>query len=305
MKMKTSLSTIILVMVLLLLAGCTSQGTESVVTEIAPTPASSSPAPITSTVMGYAERLNAGDLEGTMAYFNDDAIFYTIGLPPTGIEILSGKDQIQTMLAENIASHFKMEIEVLSVVDDIVTTRTTTWHDFIREIGAAPLESTEVYFIKDGKIATEAWHITGDSLAKLKPALAAAMPEEPEPTPLPETPVAELTVTIAGGTCTYNGPLALQAGSISVTTDVQDQDKDKYALVMFNLEPGKDMADLMASTIHEAPPAWSKTLFMREMSPGQKVQYETMIEDGPVYGICFSRPPALAIGAIGPFTVTE
>lgn len=301
MKIRIILLTAISMMALIILAGCTSQEASPVPTDL---PAATS-VPVTAAVMGYAERLNAGDLEGTMAYFNDDAIFYVIGMPPSGAEILAGKDQIQTMLAENIASHFKMEIEVLSAVDDVVTTHTTTWHDFTREIGAAPLEATEVYVIEDGKIATEAWHITGDSLARLKPALADAMPEEPEPTSLPETPVSELTVTIVEGTCTYDGPLALQAGPISITVAALDQNKDKFALALFNLEPEKDMADLMASTIHEAPPPWSKILFIREMSPGETVQYETTIEKGPVYGICFSKPPDLAIGSIGPFIVSE
>ena len=84
------------------------------------------------------------------------------------------------MFEENIASHFKMEVEVLSVVDDVVTARMTTWHDFTREIGVAPVEATGIYVIKDGKIATEAWHVSEGSLAKLKAALAEMMPPEPE-----------------------------------------------------------------------------------------------------------------------------
>ena len=45
--------------------------------------------------MGYAERLNAGDLEGTLAYFDDNAKFYILGLPPEGFEMLQrqGSDQ--------------------------------------------------------------------------------------------------------------------------------------------------------------------------------------------------------------------
>ena len=97
-------------------------------------------------------------------------------LPPGGFEILRDKDQIQPMFEENIASQFKMQVEVLSVVDDVVTARTTTWHDFTREIGAAPVEAPKTCVIKDGKIATEAWHVSEGSLAKLKSALAEMMP---------------------------------------------------------------------------------------------------------------------------------
>jgi len=38
-----------------------------------------------------------------------------------GFEIHRGKDQIQPRFEENIASHFKREVEVLIVVDDVVT----------------------------------------------------------------------------------------------------------------------------------------------------------------------------------------
>jgi hypothetical protein len=111
------------------------------------------------------------DKRRTLAYFHDDANLYLLGLPPGGFEILRGKDQIQPMFEENIACHIKMEVEVLNVVDDVVTARTTTWHDFTREIGAAPVEVPGIYVIRDGKIATEAWHVSEGSLAELKSTL--------------------------------------------------------------------------------------------------------------------------------------
>lgn len=292
---------IAILLVVLIAAGCTAQAAAPTPTEKPPAQPTATSVPISAAVMGYAERLNAGDLEGSLAYFNDDSIFYVLGLPPTGTEIHTGKEQIRTMLEENVASHFKMEIEVLSVVDNVINTRTTTWHDFTREIGAAPLEATEVYVIEDGKIATEAWHISEGSLAKLKAALAEAMPAEPEPVSAVEVPVSEMTVTFAEGTCTYDGPLALEAGEVAVTMDVQDQNKDKYALTFFNLEPGKGFDDLMASTIQAGPPDWANMLSLHEVSPGKNSQFNITIEKGPVYVVCWSKPPDLAIGSIGPF----
>ena len=58
------------------------------------------------------------DKRRPLAYFHDDENLYMLGLPPGGFEILRGKDQIQPMSEENIASHFKMQVEVFSVVDD-------------------------------------------------------------------------------------------------------------------------------------------------------------------------------------------
>jgi hypothetical protein len=292
-------------LVYLVVTSCTSQEVQPTPTQDAPVPSATTSIPISAAVMGYAERLNAGDLEGALAYFDDDAMFYVLGLPPGGFEMLSGKEQISTMLEENITSHFKMEVEVLSVVDDVVTARTTTWHDFTREIGVAPVEATEVYVIEDGKIATEAWHVSEESLAKFKGALAEIVPAEAEPAPSPESPASEMTVTFAGGTCTYDGPLALQAGEIAVTVDVQDRDQDKYGLAFFNLAPDKDFADLMASMIQAEPPGWAKLLSLHALPPGDISQYNLRIETGPVYLVCLSKPPDLAIGSIGPYAVTE
>jgi hypothetical protein len=61
-------------------------------------------------------------------------------------------------------------------------------------------------------------------------------------------PRSELTVTIAGGTCTTDAPLALKAGDVKVSWNVQDQDKSKYALTLFTLDPDKDLLDFMVAT---------------------------------------------------------
>lgn len=292
---------LVVFLVALLVAGCAVQAEEPPAAEVAADP----PEPISAAVVGYAERLSAGDLEGTLAFFEDDAKMYLLGLPPTGTEIYNGKDQIKAMLADNIANHFKMEVEVLSVVDDVVTARTTTWHDFTREIGVAPVEATGIYVIKEGKIATEAWHVSEGSLAKIKAALAEMMPPQPEEPAEPASPVSEMTVTIAGGTCTYEGPSALQAGPVAVTLDIQDLDKEKYALTFFNLDPGKEMADLMASTIGDQP-AWTHLLALpNDKKPGEVTEFKVTMNKGPVYGVCWSSPPDLAIGGIGPFTIVE
>ncbi|MFN2134489.1 MAG: nuclear transport factor 2 family protein [Candidatus Promineifilaceae bacterium] len=261
------------------------------------------PTPISAAVAGYAERLNAGDLEGALAYFDDNAIFYMLGLPPDGFEMLRGKEQIRGMFAENIASHFKMEVEVLSAKDNVVTARVTTWHDFTREIGVAPVEATSIYAIKDGKIASESWHVSEASVGKFKRALAEMMPAETEAEAPVETPASEMQVTIAGGTCLYEGPLALQAGQIAVTLDVQDLDREKYALTFFTLDPGRDMVDLMASTVGD-PPSWAHFLALpNDKKPGEITTFNVTMKQGPVYAVCWSSPPDLAIGRIGPFSV--
>jgi hypothetical protein len=277
----------------------------------APTPPTDAPATqatptaglLSATVMSMTERMNAGDLDGAMAYWADDAVVYFFGLPPTGTEIYTGKEQFRPVFEENVSSHLQWEVDIGSIVGDEVNARAKNWHDFTRQLGVAPLEATEVYVIHDGKIVSYAWTLTEESLARLKPALAEVMPPEPPTAPSSENPVSELTVTISGGTCIYDGPMALQAGEIRVTMDVRDQDKTLYALTFFNLDPDKDFADLMASTVRFDPPPWADMVSIHTLGAGKSATYSFTAEEGPVYLVCWSQPPDLPIGAVGPFTV--
>ncbi len=87
-----------------------------------------------------------------------------------------------------------------------------------------------------------------------------------------------------------------------MNVDVQDQDKSRYALILFTLDPGKDMLDAMVST-YGLPPSWMDIPLYREIMPGKSVTFKATIKEGPVYGACFSKPPDIVIGAMGPFEV--
>jgi hypothetical protein len=81
--------------------------------------------------------------------------------------------------------------------------------------------------------------------------------------------------------------------------------KDLYALTMFNnLDTDKDFLDLMASTAG-APPSWADMLFIKELEPGRSEIFAYAVVEGPVYLICWSKPPDLPIGNAGPITVQE
>ncbi len=108
--------------------------------------------PLSDVVLKMVERLNAGDLEGSLDYFADDFVTYFVGMPPTGMEIYRGKEGIRPIWEECIGSHFKMDVEIVSVVGDVVNARSKTWHDFTRQLGVAPNEFVETYVVKDGKI---------------------------------------------------------------------------------------------------------------------------------------------------------
>lgn len=318
MKIRLINLTIIVLVVIVGISGCAAPATQLPATQAAPTQPPATQAqptkiPVslatpqtklnTEIVLKMIELLNSGDVEGSLAYFADDATAYLVGLPPTGMEVYRGKEQIRSLWEDSVANHFEWQVKVESATGDIVMIRAKTWHDFTRQIGVAPLEYTDIYEVVDNKILTYSSTITEEALARLKPALAEVMPPEPTAEPSNDPPMSAMTVTIAEGTCTADVPLTLQEGEVQVTVDVKDQDQQMYAVTFFTLEPEKDILDLMATTVQPVPPAWSNMFSIEEIEPGKSKSYSITVTDGPVYGICWSQPPDLAIGALGPFSV--
>jgi ketosteroid isomerase-like protein len=256
----------------------------------------------TDVVLNMIAGLNSGDAEGSLAYFADDAMVYMMGFPPAGIEIYKGKAQIRSVWQDSVENHFKWEVKVISAAGDLVKIQAKTWHDFTRQLQVAPLEYTDVYQVVDGKIKTYGSWLTEESLARFKPAFNEVMPPEPTATPFSGSPVSEMTVTTADGTCTTDSPGALKAGDVKVNWNVQDQDKSKYALTLFTLDSDKDILDLMVAT-YGLPPAWGDMVLPAELGPGESDTYTFKLEKGPLYVICWSQPPDLPIGNSGPIPV--
>jgi hypothetical protein len=312
-------STILMIGLLsmILIAGCAASAAQPTATQASPTQPAVTQVPPTQlptsqetpqselnaeVVLNMVERLNAGDVEGSLAYFADDAMVYLMGFPPTGIEIHKGKEQVRSLWQDSVNNHFKWEVKVTSATLTLVNIQAKTWHDFTRQLEIAPLEYMDVYQVIDGKIKTYGSWLTEESLARFKTAFAAAVPPEPTATPFSGTPGSELTVTIAGGTCTIDGPVALKAGDVKVNLNVQDQDKSKYALTLFTLDPDKDLLDLMVATYGQ-PPSWGDMVILVELGPGESETYTVKLEKGPLYLICWSQPPDLPIGNSGPIPV--
>ena len=123
-------------------------------------------------VIAMADALNAGDVEATMALFTDDAstkASYGDALPP---DSTIGKEQVRLSMEYMAANNFKIEIEILLVLEDIVVTRSKTWIDETIQLGIAPLEYIEIYPIQDGKIKGFMSIATDETVAKIKDALA-------------------------------------------------------------------------------------------------------------------------------------
>jgi ketosteroid isomerase-like protein len=310
--MKTLLKDLAVLFLILVLGitGCTAPATQSLPLQSPPTQTpmpeiiqAVAVDPLSEVVLKMAESMNAGDLEGSLGYFADDSVTYFVGMPPTGIEIYRGKEGLRPVWEECIGSHFKMEVEIISVMGDVVNARSKTWHDFTRQLGVAPNEFIETYVVKDGKIAVYSSTLTEAALAKFRPALAEVMPPEPTAAPSTDTPVSEINVTISDDTCSYKGSMVLQAGPVTVNVDATGEDQKAYGLTFFTLDAGKDLVDLMAGTPLPFPPSWSKMLTLWEVGPGTSETNTLTVEEGPLYLVCWSKPPDLAVGNVGPFEV--
>ena len=264
MKPLFSPFTVIIVAFVLGITGCVSQPAQSPPTQT-PMPEVTTES-ASETVQKMIERMNAGDIEGSLAYFADDAMVYIAGLPPTGMEVYNGKEQIRVLWQDSVDNHFQWETENASVEGNIVYIQAKTWHDFTRQLEVAPLEYIDVYDVQGGKITTYGTTITIDALARFKPAFAKVLPPEDLPAPSTEQPVSEMSVTIAGGTCVIDNPAPLQSGEVKVALNIKDQNKVAYALTMFSLSQDKDILDLMATT-SGMPPSWADILFMEELEP--------------------------------------
>lgn len=300
------------------LVGCAAPATQPLPTQAPPTQPPATQVPPTNPpvsrkppqhnlnaeiVQKMVDKLNAGDVEGSLTYFTDDARIYLYGFPPTGFELYKGKDQIRAFWQDMVNNHFQWEVKVTNaLLGDLVHLQAKTWHDFTRQLGVAPLEYNEVYQVIDGKITSYGSWLTMDSLARFRPAFAAAMPPEPTATVVSDPGVSAMTVTIVGGVCTTDNPVALKAGEVTVNVNVEDQDKTGYAVGLFNLDPGKDLLDLTVA-LYGMPPSWSDFLLESYPGPGQSETYTFTLEKGPVYMICLSKPPELIIGNAGPIPV--
>jgi limonene-1,2-epoxide hydrolase len=296
---------IIFVLLLLALTGCAQMAAAPVTSTPAPSP-QSEPSLAAAVVMAAAEALNEGDLARALACWSDQATIYLIGLPPNGVELVRGRQAIAAVLAQNIAGHGRVEFNIETIRDNVVETQSLSWHDFTRQHGIAPLKARGTHLLKDGKIDTYAWILTEKSANKLKDALAVTMPLAAAPDPN-EMPGSDLKLTFAGQTCHSDGPHVLRAGHVRLAIDVRDQERQQYTVTLYTLDPAKDIIDLLAATAQPQPqpPPWAKRIWAEKLQPGTSERFNIRLPEGQVYIICWTEPPPIAIGSIGPLWVRD
>jgi hypothetical protein len=230
--------------------------------------------------------LNAGDVDGAMAFFADDAVVKLVpALPPGSPDTYSGLEEIRGWFEELVAGNFEIDVDVLDVDGDTVATRTSTWMDATRELGVAPLVATEVYTFRQGKIRGFTWSISDESMARVQAAMAPAM-----------------TVIFEGDVCSYEGPTTIPAGRVNVNWAIKGRARDGYALAVVTLDEGKTFEDLNAWPSVGQPP-WAELVALEERFPDSLSPFVADVTEGPVFLVCLTADPEAKVGVLGPVEV--
>jgi len=124
-------------------------------------------------VLAQVEPWNAGDVDAAMALYTDDIVVrFNPALPPGSPEQYNGKEELRAWFESLAAMNFEMQIDIVQVDGNTVTTKTQTWVDPTRELGVAPLFATEIVTVEDGKIKDWTWNLSEESLAAMQAAMA-------------------------------------------------------------------------------------------------------------------------------------
>lgn len=121
------------------------------------------------------DAINAGDAEGAMAYYAQDAVSIALPAPPGTTGVIVGYDDILQVTRDLIAGNMQIEITDFHVFGDSATMTALHTDDAFIELGVAPLEFTGTTTVQDGLIVLETWVIRAESRERFFAAIVAAM----------------------------------------------------------------------------------------------------------------------------------
>lgn len=231
-------------------------------------------------VLSQMEPWNQGDVDAAMELYSEDAsVKIRPALPPGSPDQHTGQAELRAWFSELAAMNFEIDLEIVEVDGNTVTTRTRTWVDPTREMGVAPLVATEVYTVEDGKISGWTWTLSDESLAAIE-AVTAAPQEAP--------PAAK--VTFDGEECFYEGPDTLPA-QVELTFEFEPiVEPDNVALIVGPLTEGYTWEEVLKYSAEN--PAGHVPPFA---APGYEIRYGPgplvlTLDAGTYVAICDTSP---------------
>jgi ketosteroid isomerase-like protein len=142
------------------------------------------------------EALNAGDVETALALYADDAV---LDLGTFGK--FTGKEELRGAFEHEVSLNASWEVSDFQVEGNTVTFKSRYTSDTMNALGVT-LEATEVITIQDGKIKTDTWTATEESVAALQAAMATLPETGGEVLPIHVVSVALGGLAVAGGLAT-------------------------------------------------------------------------------------------------------
>ena len=118
-------------------------------------------------VTAYYEAALANDIDAFMALVAEDAV---VDIP--GFGTYTGHEEIRAWMEGLMALSSHSEYEIVQVEADTVTLKTSYTDDDFRALGIV-LEADEVIVVEDGKVKSDTWLATDESMAELQAAMAA------------------------------------------------------------------------------------------------------------------------------------
>ncbi len=121
-------------------------------------------------------KLEAGDIDGALAYYSEDHVGALIPAPPGGSGIINGNDEERARMEEVYALNPRHEIWDCETSGNTTTCAASYEGDDTRSMGIGPIEFVIEFVVEDGLITSDTWTMTDESLAALT-AVMAALPE--------------------------------------------------------------------------------------------------------------------------------
>jgi ketosteroid isomerase-like protein len=112
------------------------------------------------------EAMSAGDLEAVLALYADDAV-----LDLGALGRISAKEELRGFFQHSFSQNATWETSDYQVEGNAVTFKSRYSSDMMSSLGVT-MEATEVIAIENGKIATDTWTATDESMAAYRVARA-------------------------------------------------------------------------------------------------------------------------------------
>ena len=120
------------------------------------------------------DALNAGDAEGNMAFYAQDAVSVALPPPPGSTGVTVGYDAMLEATKEFVSRNLHIEFLDFHANGDSATFTALVTEDVFTDLGVAPMELSGTTTVQNGKIILETWVMRPESFAKFMAAIAAA-----------------------------------------------------------------------------------------------------------------------------------